>query len=121
MRKLTCRIAALALAAMVLPVWPRPASAAPPQPAAPAAPEPTRIVIEAEDMTGVDQAKFGPGKGWQVGRWGHDLYQNMVFGGVWASRLRNAMTDATDAPAEAFSDVTVPAAGTYKLWVKYEC
>jgi hypothetical protein len=82
--------------------------------------EPTRIVIEAEDMTGVAQNKFGPGKGWQVGRWGQDLYQNMVFGGVWASRLRTAMTDATSTPAQAYSDITVPAAGTYKVWAKYE-
>jgi hypothetical protein len=82
--------------------------------------EPTRLVIEAEEMKGVAQNKFGPGKGWQVGRWGTDLYQNMVFGGVWASRLRVAMTDATSTPAKAYSDITVPAAGTYKVWAKYE-
>src|SRR4051812_49381055 len=63
-------------------------AAAPPPP-----PETRRIVIEAEDMQGVAQDKFGPGAGWQVGRWGQDLYQNMIFGGVWASRLRVAMAD----------------------------
>jgi hypothetical protein len=83
-------------------------------------PEPTRIVIEAEDMTGVNQNEFGFGPTWRVGRWGTDLYQNMNFGGVWASRLRTAMTDATSTPASAYSDITVPAAGTYKLWAKYE-
>jgi hypothetical protein len=84
------------------------------------APEPTRIVVEAEDMTGVAQDKFGTGAGWQVGRWGYDLYQNMVFGGVWASRLKTAMTDATSTHAEAYSDITVPTDGTYKIWAKYE-
>jgi len=84
-------------------------------------PEPTRIIIECEDMKGVAQDKFGPGKGWQVGRWGYDLYQNMIFGGVWASRLRVAMTDSGNDPAEATSEIEVPADGAYKVWVKYEC
>jgi hypothetical protein len=84
-------------------------------------PEPTRIVIECEDMAGVAQDRFGPGAGWQVGRWGHDLLQNMVFGGPWASRLRAAMTDAGDNPAEMTAEFDVPVAGMYKVWVKYEC
>ena len=84
-------------------------------------PEPTRIVVECEDMQGVAQDKFGPGPGWQVGRWGQDLYQNMTFGGVWASRLRVAMTDAGDNPAEMAAEIDVPVAGAYKVWVKYEC
>lgn len=83
--------------------------------------EPSRIVIECEDMKGVAQNKFGPGTGWQAGRWGHDLYQNMNFGGAFASRLRAAMTDAGDNPAEITADIDVPAAGKYKVWVKYEC
>jgi hypothetical protein len=86
-----------------------------------AEPEPARIVIECEDMRGVAQDRFGPGKSWQVGRWGHDLYQNMVFGGVWASRLRNAMTDETDEPAEVTAEIEVLADGAYKVWAKYEC
>ncbi|NQU11972.1 beta-galactosidase trimerization domain-containing protein [bacterium] len=85
------------------------------------APEPTRIVVECEDMKGVDQDHFGPGKKWQVGRWGYDLYQNMVFGGVWASRLRNAMTDEGDNAAEAVQEIDVPVDGTYMVWAKYEC
>ena len=35
-------------------------------------PEPTRIIIECEDMKDVAQDKFGPGEGWQVGRWGQN-------------------------------------------------
>jgi hypothetical protein len=95
------------------PVW----AADPPPPR----PEPTRIVIECEDMQGVAQDKFGPGPGWQVGRWGQDLYQNMTFGGVWASRLRTAMTDAGTNQAEMSAEFDVPVAGAYKVWVKFEC
>ena len=83
--------------------------------------EPTRIIIEAEEMQGVDQKKFGPGARWQVGRWGYDLYQNMIFGGVWASRMRNAMADASNSKAEASTLINVPIDGTYKVWAKYEC
>ncbi|MBA3683907.1 MAG: hypothetical protein H0W72_01500, partial [Planctomycetes bacterium] len=82
--------------------------------------DPVRIVVECEDMRGVDQQHFGPGAAWQVGRWGQDLYQNMSFGGVWASRLRAAMTDASDQPAEAMANIEVPVDGTYKVWAKYE-
>lgn len=88
---------------------------------APVAPDPTRIIIECEDMKGVEQDRFGPGKEWQVGRWGQDLYQNMIFGGVWASRLRMAMTDAGSNDASATKEIEVPADGTYKVWAKYEC
>lgn len=83
--------------------------------------DPVRIPIECEDMQGVDQKHFGPGKGWQVGRWGQDLYQNMTFGGAWCSRLRMAMTDANDTPAAMTAAFDVPADGMYKVWVKYEC
>ncbi|MCW3052198.1 MAG: Beta-galactosidase trimerization domain protein [Chthonomonadales bacterium] len=86
----------------------------------PGAAEPMRIVLEAEDMRGVVQDKYGPGRGWQVGRWGHDLYQNMVFGGVWASRLRTAMTDDGANASEVYSDIVVPTGGKVKIWAKYE-
>jgi len=82
---------------------------------------PVRIIVEAEDMDGVNQKNFGPGKLWQVGRWGIDLYQNMTFGGVWASRLKTAMTDASDNNAEISKIIDVPVTDRYKLWVKYEC
>ncbi|MCM8825114.1 MAG: hypothetical protein NC937_03045, partial [Candidatus Omnitrophica bacterium] len=80
-----------------------------------------RVIVEVEDMKGVNQKAFGPGKNWQVGRWGIDLYQNMTFGGVWASRLKTAMTDAGDNPAEIKANISIPEDGKYKLWVKYEC
>ncbi len=80
-----------------------------------------RIVIEAEDMVGVNRNAYGPGKMWQIGRWGYDLYQNMTFGGVWASRLQTAMTDEKDNLAEIKTRITVPQDDRYKLWVKYEC
>ncbi len=83
--------------------------------------QPVRIVVEAEDMEGVNQKAYGPGMSWQAGRWGYDLYQNMTFGGVWASRLRTAMTDEKDNPAEMKKVISVPEDGKYKLWVKYEC
>lgn len=83
--------------------------------------QPIRIIVEAENMQGVNQKSFGPGKEWQIGRWGYDLYQNMTFGGVWASRLKTAMTDEKDNPAEIKTKISVPLDGRYKLWVKYEC
>lgn len=86
----------------------------------PVQPEPVRMVVECEDMQGVAPDAYGPGPGWQTGRWGHDLYANMTFGGPFASRLRTAMTDAGENAAEATAEIDVPAAGTYKVWVKYE-
>jgi hypothetical protein len=88
---------------------------------APDGSEPTRIVIECEDMQGVCQDRFGPGDRWQVGRWGIDLLQNMTFGGPWASRLRTAMTDPGASGAEIAAEFEIPADGTYQVWVKYEC
>jgi len=80
-----------------------------------------RIIVEAEDMTGVNQKNSGPGKTWNIGQWGRDLYQNMTFGGVWASRLKTAMTDEKDGNAEISKTIEIPQADTYKIWVKYEC
>ena len=82
----------------------------------------TRIIVEAEDMDGVDWKRFGAGSpGWRVGRHGFDLYQNNTFGGHWQSRTRTAMTDAGDNRERLRARITVPRAGKYKLWVKYEC
>ena len=108
------------LAILLLTVASAPAQTPKPSPTPPL-PEPVRIVIECEDMQGVAQDKFGPATGWQVGRLGHHLYQNSSFGGVWSSRLRNAMTDAGDNNAQIHADFEVPTNGTYKIWVKYEC
>jgi len=82
----------------------------------------TRIVVEAEEMQGVNWKAFGGGSPeWRVGRHGYDLYQNNIFGGHWQSRTRTAMTDAGSNPAEISALLNVPKAGPYKLWVKYEC
>jgi hypothetical protein len=108
--------AATAFAALFVPVVAAHAKSASAPPV-----DPTRIIIECEEMQGVEQNKFGPGPKWQVGRWGYDLYQNMIFGGVWSSRLRNAMADEKSTPAEATTTINVPADGTYKVWAKYEC
>lgn len=82
----------------------------------------TRIIVEAEDMRGVDQKRFGAsGPNWRVGRAGIDHYQNNTFGGHWQSRGKTAMTDAGDDRADVEADVIVPKAGIYRLWVKYEC
>ncbi len=80
----------------------------------------TRIPIECEDMQGVKWGPEGFTKEWTAGQWGRDLHQNMIFGGVWSSRMANAVTDASDTPAEVFQDVTIPSAGKYKVWAKYE-
>ena len=82
----------------------------------------TRIIVEVEDMQGVDWQHFGAGSPtWRVGRHGFDLYQNNTFGGHWQSRTRTAMTDAGGNRATLSAEVEVPKAGKYKLWVKYEC
>lgn len=80
----------------------------------------TRIPIECEDMQGVKWGPEGFTKEWTAGRWGRDLHQNMIFGGVWSSRMANAVTDASEAPSEVFEDVDVVKAGHYKIWAKYE-
>ncbi len=82
----------------------------------------TRIIVEAEDMRGVNAKDFGgTAPEWRVGRAGFDHYQCNVFGGHWQSRTKTAMTDAGDNAAEIIADITIPTAGTYRVWAKYEC
>lgn len=82
----------------------------------------TRIILEAEDLKGVDWKRFGAGSPeWRVGRHGYDFYQNNTFGGHWQSRMRTAMTDAGDNEAEITAELEMPREGKYKIWVKYEC
>src|SRR5205823_1142993 len=76
-----------------------------------AEPEVVRIPIECEDMQGVKWGPEGLTPAWTAGRWGRDLYQNMIFGGVWASRMAAAVTDGGAEKAEVFQDITVPRAG----------
>ncbi len=82
---------------------------------------PRGLLSNVKKWKGWHRIVSGPGPGWQVGRWGHDLYQNMTFGGARASQLRTAMTDAGDNPAEISSEFVIPRDGNYKIWVKYEC
>jgi len=82
----------------------------------------TRIVVEAEDMQGVDWQQHGPtAPAWRVGRAGVDHFQNNTFGGHWQSRNATAMCDDGDSPAPVIAKINVPKAGRYKIWAKYEC
>ncbi|MHB0936200.1 MAG: hypothetical protein ACYDCO_10105 [Armatimonadota bacterium] len=83
--------------------------------------EPVRIPIECEDMQGVKVGPAGFTADWTFGKWGRDLHQNMVFGGVWASRMAAAVTDAGNNPAAIYQDIEVPRDDRYKVWAKYEC
>jgi len=80
-----------------------------------------RIPIECEDMKGVIWGPQGFTPQWTAGLWGRDLYQNMVFGAVFASRMAAAVCDASETPSAALQDIEVPRDGKYKVWVKYEC
>jgi len=81
----------------------------------------TRIIVEAEDMQGVDQKAFGGvAPGWRSGGRNRPLPVQHVRRPL-QSRTRTAMTDAGSDQSEIRADITVPKAGKYKLWVKYEC
>lgn len=103
------------LALLAVALWAAPALRAQQQP------DPVRIPIECEDMQGIKTGLVGFTPDWTFGKWGRDLHQNMIFGGVWASRLAAAITDAGDNAAEVYQDITVPRTGRYKIWAKYEC
>lgn|GEM_PF-834103 len=111
------------MVAGIMMAWMMTASAQVPDWKSPVGPDGvTRVIVEAEDMKGVDGKQFGgSAPEWRVGRAGIDHYQCNVFGGHWQSRTRTAMTDKGDNSAEISADIEVPKAGKYKLWVKYEC
>jgi len=83
--------------------------------------DPVRIPIECEDMQGVKVGPQGFTPEWTFGKWGRDLHQNMIFGGVWASRMAAAVTDAGNNPAAIYQDIDIPRDDRYKIWAKYEC
>lgn len=83
--------------------------------------DPVRIAIECEDMQGVKAEATGFTQDWTFGKWGRDLLQNMIFGGVWASRMAAAVTDDGNNTAAIYQDIDVPRDDHYKLWAKYEC
>ena len=83
--------------------------------------EPARIPIECEDMQGVKVGPAGFTPDWTFGKWGRDLHQNMIFGGVWASRMAAAVTDAGNNTAVIYRNIDIPRDDRYKVWAKYEC
>jgi hypothetical protein len=70
------------------------------------------LALEAEDFT-VE-------KGWKVLRNGHGNYMVDSIGFNHISGERLLGIDEKDETAAAFHDVTVPEAGPYRLWVRYE-
>src|SRR5688572_8864728 len=72
-------------------------------------------------MQGVEWGPEGFTPKWTAGQWGRDLHQNMIFGGSWASRMAAAVIDGGEGELAVHQDVTVPKAGRYKVWAKYEC
>jgi hypothetical protein len=70
------------------------------------------VAVEAEDFT-VES-------GWEVVRCGRGNYMVDAVGFNHVSGERLLGLDAKDDTASAFADVVVPAAGKYRLWVRYE-
>jgi len=70
------------------------------------------VAVEAEDFT-VQQ-------GWRPVRVGEGNYAVDTIGFSHTSGERFLHADAADTTASAFMDVTVPVAGSYRLWVRYE-
>jgi hypothetical protein len=101
---MTQRIVCLALAAWLAHVLPAPAQ--PPFKLAPA------LALEAED--------FKIESGWKVVRNGHGNYMVDIIGFCHVSGERLLGIDSKDDSARAYLDVTVPEAGAYRLWARYE-
>src|SRR5665213_1485638 len=70
------------------------------------------VALEAEDFT-ID-------KGWKVVKNGHGNYMVDIVGFNHISGERLLGIDAKDATASAHHDIVIPAAGKYRLWVRYE-
>ena len=70
------------------------------------------VVVEAED--------FHVQAGWKVVFNGQGNYMVDIIGFNHISGERVLHADKADATASAFADVTVPADGDYRLWVRYE-
>jgi hypothetical protein len=71
------------------------------------------VAVEAEDFT-IE-------RGWKVIRNGHGNYMVDIVGFNHVSGERVLGIDEKDDSASAFLDVTLPEAGDYRLWVRYEC
>src|SRR6516225_9952571 len=70
------------------------------------------VAVEAEDFT-IES-------GWKVVQNGHGNYMVDAVGFNHISGERLLCTDDKDETASAFLDVTLPEAGKYRLWVRYE-
>lgn len=70
------------------------------------------VAVEAED--------FQIESGWKVIPNGHGNYMVDMIGFNHISGERLLGIDAKDTTASAFKDITVPVAGDYRLWVRYE-
>jgi hypothetical protein len=70
------------------------------------------VALEAEDFT-IE-------KGWKVVQNGQGNYMVDIIGFQHISGERLLCADAKDTAASAFRDITVPVAGNYRLWVRYE-
>jgi hypothetical protein len=70
------------------------------------------VAVEAED--------FQIDSGWKVIRNGHGNYMVDIVGSSHISGERLLGIDEKDTTASAFHDVTLPEAGDYRLWVRYE-
>src|ERR1700751_3183458 len=70
------------------------------------------LALEAED--------FQVQSGWKVVQNGHGNYMVDAIGFNHISGERLLCVDGKDDTASAFLDVTLPEAGKYKLWARYE-
>jgi len=70
------------------------------------------VAAEAEDFT-IE-------RGWQPIRNGEGNYAADIIGFSHTSGERLLFADAKDAAASAYKDITVPVAGPFRLWVRYE-
>src|SRR5438270_3345411 len=70
------------------------------------------VAVEAED--------FKISSGWKVIQNGHGNYMVDIIGFNHISGERLLHLGSKDVPADAHADITVPAAGRYRLWVRYE-
>ena len=82
------------------------------QPAAPAAPAPLAVGAEAED--------FKIEKGWKVLNYGQGNYMVDTVGFCHVSGEQLLSLPASESAGVASHELKVPAAGNYRLWVRYE-
>lgn len=68
----------------------------------------------------MEAEQFTVERGWTVVKNGHGNYMVDIIGFQHISGERLLCTDEKNATASAYRDITVPAAGAYRLWVRYE-